>query len=65
MNPRQLLAVIAALACLLLATTISVADDSSGMALQARPVFSQQTQEAVDALVETFRGHQPKRAPRL
>ena len=37
-----------------------VADDASGMILQSRPFFSEQPQEAVDALVETFRGRLPK-----
>ena len=38
-----------------------VADDASSLVLQAKPFFSEQIQEAVDALVQVFRGHQPNR----
>jgi len=36
-----------------------VVDDASEMMLQAKPFFSGDIREAVDAMVETFRGHQP------
>jgi hypothetical protein len=38
---------------------VLVAEDSSGMVLQACPVLAAQTSEAVAALAETFRGRQP------
>ena len=36
-----------------------IADDANGRILQVKPFFSEQIQEAVDAMVQTFRGHQP------
>jgi len=36
-----------------------IVDDASEYVFHSRPVFADQTQEAVTAVVETFRGHQP------
>ncbi|RPI60006.1 MAG: hypothetical protein EHM48_07955, partial [Planctomycetaceae bacterium] len=37
-----------------------VVDDATGKILQSRPFFSEEIQEAIDAVVEAFRGKRPK-----